>query len=35
MKAGTKELVAPKVSVGLGQSVTLTLAMKNGQLVLQ
>ena len=35
VKAGTKELVAPRVSVGLGQSVTLTIAMKNGQLVLQ
>jgi hypothetical protein len=33
--AGTKELVAPRVSVGLGQSVTLTIALKNGQLVLQ
>ncbi len=35
VKAGTRELVAPKVHVGLGQSVTLTIAMKNGQLVLQ
>jgi len=35
VKAGTKELVAPRVSIGLGQSVTLTIAMKNGQLVLQ
>ena len=35
VKAGTKELVAPHVSVGPGQSVTLTIAMKNGQLVLQ
>jgi hypothetical protein len=35
VKAGTKELVAPRVGVGLGQSVTLTIAMKNGQLVLQ
>jgi hypothetical protein len=33
--AGLKELVAPKVSIALGQSVTLTIAMKNGQLVLQ
>jgi hypothetical protein len=33
--AGTRELQAPKVHVGLGQSVTLTIAMKNGQLVLQ
>jgi hypothetical protein len=35
VKAGAKELVAPRVSVGLGQSVTLTIAMKAGQLVLQ
>jgi hypothetical protein len=35
IRAGTKELVAPRVAIGLGQSVTLTIAMKNGQLVLQ
>jgi hypothetical protein len=35
VKAGGKDLVAPRVSVGLGQSVTLTIAMRNGQLVLQ
>jgi hypothetical protein len=35
IKAGTKELVAPKVSLAAGQSVTLTIAMKAGQLVLQ
>jgi len=35
VKAGARELVAPKVSVALGQSVTLTIAMKNGQLTLQ
>ena len=35
VKAGAKELVAPRVSVGLGQSVMLAIAMKNGQLVLQ
>lgn len=35
VKAGSKELVAPRVSVALGQQVTLTIAMKNGQLVLQ
>ena len=33
--AGTKELTAPKVTLGPGQSVTITIAMKNGQLVLQ
>jgi hypothetical protein len=35
VKAGARELVAPRVSVGLGRSVTLTIAMKNGKLVLQ
>ncbi|OFW10485.1 MAG: hypothetical protein A3H96_26430 [Acidobacteria bacterium RIFCSPLOWO2_02_FULL_67_36] len=35
VKAGSKELIAPRVSVALGQQVTLTIAMKNGQLVLQ
>ncbi|HSK09259.1 MAG TPA: VWA domain-containing protein, partial [Vicinamibacterales bacterium] len=35
VKAGSRELVAPRVSLALGQSVTLTIAMKNGQLVLQ
>jgi Ca-activated chloride channel family protein len=35
VKAGSRELVAPRVTVGLAQSVTLTIAMKNGQLVLQ
>jgi hypothetical protein len=35
VKAGARELAAPKVTVALGQSVTLTIAMKNGQLVLQ
>ena len=35
VKAGSKELVAPRVSIALGQQVTLTIAMKNGQLVLQ
>lgn len=34
VKAGARELVAPKVTVALGQAVTLTIAMKNGQLVL-
>ena len=35
VKAGAKELIAPRVSIALGQQVTLTIAMKNGQLVLQ
>ncbi len=35
VKAGARELVAPRVTIALGQSVTLTLAMKNGQLVLR
>jgi hypothetical protein len=35
VKAGTKELVAPNVTIGLGQAVTLTITMKKGQLVLQ
>jgi hypothetical protein len=35
LKAGTKEIVAPRVKVTLGQTVTLKLVMKNGQLVLE
>ncbi len=35
VKAGTKELIAPRVSLAAGQSVTLTMAMKNGQLGLR
>jgi len=35
VKAGSRELVAPRVNVAMGQSVTLTIAMKNGQMVLQ
>lgn len=35
VKAGARELVAPKVNVALGQSVTLTIALKNGQLSLE
>ena len=35
VKAGSRELVAPRVGVAVGQSITLTIAMKNGQLVLQ
>jgi len=34
VKAGARELVAPKVTVALGQSVTLKIAMKSGKLVL-
>jgi hypothetical protein len=30
-----KELVAPRVSLAGGQSVTLTIAMKDGQIELQ
>ena len=35
VKAGTKEIVAPRVRVTLGQTTTLRLAIKNGQLVLE
>jgi hypothetical protein len=35
VKAGAREIVAPRVTIGLGQAVTLTITMKNGQLVLQ
>ncbi len=35
VKAGTRELVAPRVAIAAGQSVTLKIAMKNGQLGLQ
>ena len=35
VKAGSRGLVAPRVSIALGQQVRLTIAMKNGQLVLQ
>jgi hypothetical protein len=35
VKAGAKEVIAPRVNVGLGQSVTVTITMKNGQLILQ
>jgi Ca-activated chloride channel family protein len=35
VKAGSRELVAPRVAVAVGQATTLTIAMKNGQLVLQ
>jgi hypothetical protein len=35
VKAGSREIVAPRVTVAMGQSVTLTISMKNGQLALQ
>jgi Ca-activated chloride channel family protein len=35
VKAGTKETVAPRVKVTLGQATTVRLVMKNGQLVLE
>jgi hypothetical protein len=35
VKAGTRDVVAPRVTIALGQTVTLKIAMKNGQLVLE
>jgi hypothetical protein len=35
VKAGTRELVAPKVRVALGATTTLKIAIKNGQVVLE
>jgi hypothetical protein len=35
VKAGAKELVAPRVPIALGQSVTLKIAMRAGKLVLE
>jgi hypothetical protein len=35
VKAGAKEIVAPRVKIALGQEVTLRLVMKNGQAVLE
>jgi hypothetical protein len=35
VKAGAKEIVAPRVKVTLGQAATVRLVMKNGQLVLE
>jgi hypothetical protein len=35
VKAGTRELVAPRVRVTLGTATTLKIAIKNGQLVLE
>jgi hypothetical protein len=35
VKAGTRELVAPRVKVALGATTTLKIAIKNGQVVLE
>ena len=35
VKAGAREVVAPRVKIALGQEVTLRLVMKNGQLALE
>jgi hypothetical protein len=35
VKAGSRDIVAPRVAIGLGQAVTLKITMKNGQLVLE
>ena len=35
VKAGTRDIVAPRVTIGLGQTVQLKITMKNGQLVLE
>jgi hypothetical protein len=35
VKAGAREIVAPRVKVTLGLSTTVRLVMKNGQLVLE
>jgi hypothetical protein len=35
VKAGARDIVAPRVTIGLGQAVTLKIAMKNGQLVIE
>jgi hypothetical protein len=35
VKAGAREIVAPRVTIGLGQAVVLKIAMKNGQLVIE
>ena len=35
VKAGTRELVAPRVRVALGSTTTLKIAIKNGQVVLE
>ena len=35
VKAGSRDIVAPRVAIGLGQAVTLKITMKNGQLVIE
>jgi hypothetical protein len=35
VKAGARDIVAPRVTIGLGQAVTLEITMKNGQLVIE
>jgi hypothetical protein len=35
VKAGARDIVAPRVTIGLGQAVQLTIRMKNGQLVIE
>ncbi len=35
VKAGARDIVAPRVTIGLGQSVALRITMKNGQLVIE
>lgn len=35
VRAGSRELVAPRVTIGLGQAVQLTIRIKDGQLVIE
>jgi hypothetical protein len=35
VKAGGRDIVAPRVTIGLGQAVSLRITMKNGQLVIE
>jgi hypothetical protein len=35
VKAGARDIVAPRVTIGLGQAVTLKVTMKSGQLVIE
>jgi hypothetical protein len=35
VKAGARDIVAPRVTIGLGQAVALKITMKNGQLVIE
>ena len=35
VKAGTRDLIAPRVTIGLGQTVALKISVRNGQLVLE